>query len=55
MNSKVGSSSYTRDFTEGEKIGLPEENVPQVSSKHNEYKVSLHLESGSSQVSFTFI
>ena len=35
-----GSSSNTRDFTEGEKIGLPEENVAQVNSKHNEYQVS---------------
>ena len=33
------SSSYTRNFTEGEKIGLPEENVVQVSGKHNEYQV----------------
>ena len=39
-NSKVGSSTYTRDLTEGEKIGLPEENVARVSSKHNEYQVS---------------
>ena len=37
---KVGSSSHTRDFTKGENIGLPEENVAQVSSKHNEYQVS---------------
>ena len=34
------SCSYTRDFTEGEKIGLREENIAQVSSKHNKYKVS---------------
>ena len=25
--------------TEGEKIGLPEENIVQVSSKHNDYQV----------------
>ena len=25
--------------TEGEKIGLPEENIAQVSSKHNDYQV----------------
>ena len=37
---KGGSSSYTRDFTEGERIGLPEENVAQVSSKHSEHQVS---------------
>ena len=30
-----GSSSNTRDFTEGEKIGLPEENVAQVNGKDN--------------------
>ena len=34
-----GSSSNTRDFTEGEKIGLPEENVAQVNGKDNEYQV----------------
>ena len=32
-----GSSSYTRDFSEGENIVLPEENVAQVVGKHNEY------------------
>ena len=35
-----GSSSSTRDFSEGENIVLPEENVAQVSSKHNKYQVS---------------
>ena len=37
---EVGSSSYTRDFAEGSKIGLPEENVAQVNSKYNKYQVS---------------
>ena len=37
---KGGISSYARDFTEGERIGLPEENVAQVSSKHSEHQVS---------------
>ena len=32
-----GSSSYTRDFSEGENIVLPEENVAQVVGKHNKY------------------
>ena len=32
------SSSYTWDFSEGENIVLPEENVAQVSGKHNEFK-----------------
>ena len=35
-----GSSSYTRDFINGERIGLPEENLAQVSRKHNEYQES---------------
>ena len=34
---KGGSSIYSWDYTEEEKIGLPEENVVQLSSKHNEY------------------
>ena len=34
------SSSYTRDFTELRKTGLLEENVAQVSGKHNKYQVS---------------
>ena len=34
-----GSFSYNREFTEGERIGLHEENVAQVSSKYNEYQV----------------
>ena len=37
---KGGSSSYTRDFTEGERIGLPEENVAQVSREHSEHQIS---------------
>ena len=35
-----GSSIYGRHCAEEEKIGLPEENVVQLSSKHNEYQVS---------------
>ena len=31
---EVGSSSYTRDFSEGESIVLTEEDVFQVSGKH---------------------
>ena len=35
-----GISSYTRNFTEWRKITLLEENIAQVSSKHNGYQVS---------------
>ena len=31
-------SNYTRDITEGEKIGVPEENVSQVNTKYNKYQ-----------------
>ena len=37
---ECSSSSYTRDFTELRKIGLLEENVGQVSGKHNKYQES---------------
>ena len=37
------SSSYSRDFTEGGNIGLPEKNLGQVSSKHNKCQVSSYL------------
>ena len=35
---KGGSSSYTRDFSEGESIVLLEENVAQVSGRHMNIK-----------------
>ena len=35
-----GSSSYTRDFAEGRKTGLPEENLAQVNCKYNKHQVS---------------
>ena len=38
-NSKM-AVLFTRDFTEWRKIGLLEESVAQLSSKHNKYQVS---------------
>ena len=41
-NSKVAALAVPETLTadtEGEKIGLPEENIAQVSSKHNDYQV----------------
>ena len=41
-NSKVAVLAIPETLaadTEGEKIGLPEENIAQVSSKHNDYQV----------------
>ena len=37
---ECSSSSYTRDFTELRKTGSLEENVGQVSGKHNKYQES---------------